>query len=54
MRNATVTVMSDSLQVLKLSRSKFDGLLASGKLGSDVIEKAKNVSLRRCNSNMQL
>jgi hypothetical protein len=53
-RNATVTVMSDSLQVLKLSRSKFDGLLASGKLGSDVIEKAKNVSYRRCNSNMQL
>lgn len=53
-RNATVTALSDSVQVLKLSRSKFDGLLASGKLGADVLEKAKIVSGRRHDINSNL
>jgi hypothetical protein len=49
-RNATVRVESETAQVLKLTREKFELLIASGELGAEVLEKAKHVSLRRINS----
>ena len=52
-RNATVRVESESVQVLKLSRTTFDQLLQSGRLGESVVEKTKHVSSRRRESNLR-